>query len=127
MATYNISTSSVVAVGQSATLFRVGFGEPAQNDAIVRETDSRLTAIFDEDGSIGTDSELSIRTAGSLALINGPASLPVALVIGHALGHRYGAIGVFDPKMSAYVVAVAHGGEFKVGDLIPAASVAETA
>lgn len=58
------------------TLFCVGFADPAQNDVIVRDA----SALMDEIGEIG----------GQLALVNGPASLPVAMVICHRLAHRFG-------------------------------------
>jgi CRISPR-associated protein Csx3 len=55
---------------------------------------------------------------GEIVKINGPASLPVAMVIAHALGHLYGAIACFDPKMGKYVVCIAHGDIYRIGDLI---------
>ena len=112
MASYKIEKSLVSVSGREATMFKVGFGDPAQNDAIVRDAESLLTALETE-GNLG----------GGVALINGPASLPVAVVIAHHLIHRFAAIGVFDPKMAAYVVSAAHGGDHKVGDLIPVAEV----
>ncbi|MEA1981373.1 MAG: CRISPR-associated protein Csx3 [candidate division Zixibacteria bacterium] len=57
-------------------------------------------------------------SGGPLIKINGPASLPVGMVLAHALGHLYGAVACFDPKLSKYVVAVAHGGNYQVGDLV---------
>tara|TARA_Y100000310_G_scaffold213371_1_gene214317 strand:+ start:568 stop:909 length:342 start_codon:yes stop_codon:yes gene_type:complete len=113
MTAYNINRSTVTVNGTDADLFKVGFGDPAQNDEIVRAAEARLGEI----GEIG----------GELALINGPASLPAAVVITHGLLHVYGAVGVFDPKMGAYVVAAAHGGKYSVGELISADSVAEAA
>ena len=110
---YNISRTAVTADGTAADLFKVGFGEPAQNDVIVRAAEDRLAELAE--------------LGGELALINGPASLPVAVVLAHHLVHRYAAVGVFDPKMAAYVVAAAHGGRYSVGDLIPAEAVTETA
>lgn len=106
MALYKIERQRLAA----ADLFRVGFADPAQNDEIVKEA----KRLLDDLGEVG----------GRLACINGPASLPVALVLGHALCHVYAAIGVYDPKMAAYVVAVSHDPTYKVGDVIPAASVA---
>ena len=111
MAVYKIDRQTVYVDGVAdADLFKVGFGDPAQNDEIVRAAKSRLGEL----GELG----------GELALINGPASLPVAVVIAHGLLHVYGAIGVFDPKLGAYVVAAAHGGEYSVGELILANTIA---
>ena len=104
MPSYKIEVADHPASG--AVLLRVGFADPAQNDTICRDAQSRLN-------------ELAL-SGGPLVLINGPASLPVALVLGHGLSHLFGAVGVFDPKMAAYVVAVSHRPEMKVGDLIPA-------
>lgn len=111
MSAYNINRQTVTATGTAADLFKVGFGEPAQNNQIVRAAEARLSEL----GELG----------GPLALINGPASLPVAVMLSHHLIHRYGAVAVFDPKMGSYVVATAHGGEYAVGDLIPAEDVVE--
>jgi hypothetical protein len=83
---------------------RVGFGDPAQNDTIVREVADKMKAL-DLPG-------------GPLLKINGPASLPVAVVLAHAVGHLYQAVAVYDPKLGKYVVAVAHGNAHNVGDLI---------
>ena len=115
MATYKIETSLVSVAGTPATKFSVGFGDPAQNNRIVRDVESRMMELFPADGNTG----------GTLALINGPASLPVAVVLTHHLAHRFGAVAVFDPKMAAYIVATSHGGDKAVGDVIPAAEVKE--
>lgn len=111
MATYNVTRNSADVSGIAADLFKIGFGTPAQNDQIVRDAQVALEAI----GEVG----------GQLALVNGPASLPVAVVVAHHLLHRYAAVGIFDPKMAGYVVASSHGSDYALGDLIPAADVAE--
>lgn len=108
---YKIETSAVIVNGAAGTLLKVGFGEPAQNDEIVREVEAKLNEL--KANGLG----------GAVALINGPASLPVAVVIGHHLAHQFGAIGVFDPKMAGYVVSASHGSGHKVGDVIPASEV----
>ena len=100
MSTYNITLADGV--------LKVGFGSPAQNDQIVRDAVARL----DEMTKAG---ELA---GGKLIKINGPASLPVACVLAHAVGHLYAAVGVFDPKLGKYVVAVSHDPDLTVGDLI---------
>lgn len=89
-------------------ILRVKFGEQAENDQIVKDAEARLDEMVES-------GELS---GGQLIKINGPASLPVAMVIAHALGHLYGAVACFDPKLSKYVVAIAHGGVYRVGDLV---------
>lgn len=107
MSTYKIETETVVMAGVSATLFRVAFGDPAQNDEIVRAAEARMVEL--KAAGIG----------GKIALVNGPASLPVAVVLAHHLIHMFGLVGVFDPKMAAYVVAASHDPTRPVGFLIP--------
>ena len=89
-------------------VMKVGFGEAAQNDQIVKDAVTRLNEMVDGKELVG----------GKLIKINGPASLPVAVAIAHAVGHLYETIAVFDPKLSKYVVSVTHGTEYKLGDLI---------
>ncbi len=108
MSTYNIGISQIEVGGKSAHLIKVGFGDPADNSVIVRDVESRLA-------------ELKVEgLGGRLALINGPASLPVAVVLSHHLLHLFAYLGVYDPKMGGYVVSSAHGADYQVGDLIPA-------
>jgi len=110
MALYRINRIPATVRGTNADLFKVGFGDPATGEAIVREVEETFKTM-DLPG-------------GKLALINGPASLPVAVVLAHWLGHRYSALGVFDPKLSGYIVAQSHGADLRPGDVIPAAEVA---
>ena len=112
MATYNISAASLAAPA-GGTMLRLSFVGSAQNDEIVRDASSRMAEL------------ISAGLEGRLCLLNGPASLPVAIAIGHAVAHRFGAVACFDPKMAAYVVAVSHDPERSVGSLIPAAEVVE--
>jgi CRISPR-associated protein Csx3 len=100
MASYRISLEGDV--------LKVGFADPAQNDQIVKDAVARLDEMV-ADGTLA---------GGPVVKINGPASLPVAVAIAHAIGHLYEVIGVFDPKLGKYVVAVSHGGACKPGDLI---------
>lgn len=100
MTTYNIELEGNV--------LKVGFGEPAQNDQIVRDAAARLE-------QMSQSGELS---GGPLLKINGPASLPVACVLTHKVCHIYGAVGVFDPKLGKYVIAITHNPTYKLGDLI---------
>jgi len=102
MAYYNINFDPQTGV------LRVGFGEPAQNDEIVRDAVARLAEMT-------AAGELA---GGKIIKVNGPASLPVAMAIAHAIAHLYEVVGVFDPKLGKYVVAVSHGNEYQPGDLI---------
>jgi CRISPR-associated protein Csx3 len=101
MSTYNIT------INDNGVL-RVGFGNPAQNDQIVKDATKRLDEMI-------AASEI---TGGEVVRINGPASLPVAMALTHKLAHMYQAVACFDPKLGRYVVSVAHGDRFSVGDLI---------
>lgn len=85
-------------------ILKVGFGDPAQNDQIVKDTKS----ILEEMGLPG----------GPVIKINGPASLPVAVVLTHHLAHLYEVVGVYDPKLGKYVVSISHSPNHKVGDLL---------
>lgn len=89
-------------------ILRVSFGEPAQNDQIVKDAVARLE-------EMATSGEL---TGGQLLKINGPVSIPVAFVLAHKLAHIYGAIGFFDPKLGKYVICITHNPSYNLGDLI---------
>ena len=102
MSTYNINYDS------ATNILKIAFGEPSQNDQIVRDASSRVAEML-ESGELPT---------GGVLRINGPASLPVAFVLAHAVAHVFEAIGCFDPKLNKYVVCIAHGSEYAVGDLI---------
>lgn len=98
--TYNVALEGDV--------LKLSFGAPAQNDEIVRDAVARLNEMT-------KSGELS---GGKIVKINGPASLPVAVAIAHGVNHLYETVAVFDPKLAKYVVAVTHGTEYSVGDLI---------
>lgn len=110
MSSYNISARSVTVLDLVATLFTVGFGDPAGNDVIVQDAVKALDTLPEVRGD---------NPGGLLALVNGPASLPVAAVISHSLDHRFGAVGFFDPKLGGYVVSITHSPAFQVGQVIP--------
>lgn len=89
-------------------LLKIGFGDPAQNDQIVRFVETRINEMI-KSGEI---------SGGEVIKVNGPASLPVAMVFAHKLAHLYQAVACFDPKLAKYVVAIAHGDGYRAGDLI---------
>jgi CRISPR-associated protein Csx3 len=99
---YNMSVEAHPAGGDKLT---VGFGSPATNAEIVSEV-------------VKTASETFSGRGGVALRVNGPASLPVAFVLSHAVAHLYGCVAVWDPKLSGYVVAISHGGP-EVGSLLP--------
>ena len=89
-------------------VLNVKFGTPATNAQIVQDAAARLTEIKANGGLQG----------GSLLKVNGPASLPCAFTIGHAVFHAYGAIAVWDPRLQKHVVAVTHSPDYHLGQLI---------
>ncbi|HRH32820.1 MAG TPA: CRISPR-associated protein Csx3 [bacterium] len=89
-------------------ILKIAFGDPAQNDQIVPFVETRL-------GEMIQSGEIS---GGEVIRVNGPASLPVAMVLAHKLGHLYQAVACFDPKVAKYVVSIAHGDSYRVGELI---------
>ena len=105
-----VMVSTYLAEKIAEDTIKVGFNPkaPAQNDMIVKDTAARMKEMIDS-------GELS---GGELIKITGPASLQASMVIAHALGHLYGAIACFDPKLNKFVVSIAHGGKYQIGDLV---------
>jgi CRISPR-associated protein Csx3 len=85
-------------------LLRVGFGEPATGDAVVRAIADQLKTL-----------DLS---GGKLVLVDGRISAAGAMVLGHHLAHLYGAVAMFDPKVGGYILAISHDPDFSVGDVV---------
>ncbi|MBR3236187.1 CRISPR-associated protein Csx3 [Candidatus Saccharibacteria bacterium] len=102
MAKYNVSVAETT---ESTVTLKIGFGEPAGNDEIVKDAEKAIEAV-------------SQQVMGKTCLLNGPASLPVAFVLAHALLHICPAVAVFDPKLGHYVVAVSHSADYRTGDLL---------
>ena len=80
------------------------FGEPAGNDVLVGE-------------AIRAVQELQLK-GGRGILFNGPASLPVAMALAHAVAHLYQFVGWFDPKLARFVVVISHAVDVRPGDLL---------
>ena len=103
---YNVSLGEVfdleVAKGQE---IKIGFGDPASNDLIVID-------------AIAGARRVTSQVMGAVLLLNGAASLPVAVALSHEFAHIVKAIAVRDPKLDAYVVSVSHDSNFSVGSLI---------
>ena len=89
-------------------VLRIGFGVPANNDVIVRDVAERLE-------ELRVSGELE---AGRLVKVDGPASLPVAMVLADKLSDLFDVIACFDPKMSRYVVVISRDPTRAVGTLI---------
>ncbi|OLD63791.1 MAG: CRISPR-associated protein Csx3 [Chloroflexi bacterium 13_1_20CM_50_12] len=100
--------SFIIDFDPERSVLNVKFGNPATNAEIVQDA-ARILAEIKEDGGL---------QGGPLLRINGPASLPCAFTIGHAVFHAYGAIAVWDPKLQKYVVSISHNPDYSIGDLI---------
>ncbi len=91
-------------VKEGVATVRLSFGAPAENDRLVREAVAGIAAL-----GLG---------GGKGVKFNGPASLPVAMALSHAVAHLYGYVACFDPKLGKYVVAISHDPTVRVGELI---------
>ena len=101
-------TAVITAELDGVVTLTIGFGEPAANTDIVPDAIDTLTALR--------------LTGGRGIHFNGPASLPVAIALAHAVVHLYGYVACYDPKLQGYIVAVSHDPSFRPGQLLPAAS-----
>lgn len=99
MTTYNISFNP------ENSVLSIGFGEPAQNDQIVKDAITGVKAVKDQ-------------LHGHVLKVNGAASLPVGFALASEVAHVVKAVAVFDPKLQKYVVAISHDPAYVIGDLI---------
>ena len=91
-------------VRDGVALVRISFGAPATNDRVVPDA---VAAI----GELGLSGGKGIK-------FTGPASLPVAMALSHAVAHLYGYVACYDPKLGRYVVAISHDPGVRPGDLM---------
>ena len=91
-----------------ASTVTLEFGAAADNDAIVVDA---FNAIED----LKANGELP---GGEIIKIYGRASVPVAILLGHALSHLYKAVAVWDPKLQKFVVVIGHSPSYAIGDLL---------
>ncbi len=91
-------------------VLQVGFGEPADNDRIVRDAMEEL------DRAIASG-ELA---GGEILFIDGKASVVVSFAIAAKVGHIFGAIAVSDPKLGkdTFVVTITHSESYKLGAVL---------
>ena len=103
-------SSTYIITRDDTGILWVDFGTPSDNTQIVKDAAARLD-VMQKAGEL---------SGGGLLRINGPASLPVAMVLGHKLSHLFEAIACFDPKMNKYVVAISHSPnpDYAVGNVI---------
>ena len=101
---YRISTITRVRDGQQYCQLSCDFGAvAADGDEIVREVAEYVR-------------HLGIYGRG--CFVTGRMSVPVAFVVGHAFGHMFGFVAVFDPKIGTYIVVTAHADGVVVGDRV---------
>jgi CRISPR-associated protein Csx3 len=95
--------------GPHFDILHLRFGDdPGQNDAVVRCAVQELSELI-------SSGEL---TGGQAVKIAGPAPPPVAIALGHAVGHLYEVVAVFDAALGRYIVAISHYCGYYPGDLI---------
>ncbi len=83
---------------------KVGFLQPAENDQIVKD-------------AVEAIGKLDLR-GGQLVKIDGPCSLPVAMVLAHAFAHKFASVAVRDPKLGKFIVAISHDPAIPIGSRI---------
>ena len=103
MKKYNVNFEEL---GNNVTKATIGFGDPATNAEMLKELSEREGDLKRAAGY------------GKLLVVNGPASLPIAMFLAHMVGHNFGAVACFDPKMAGYVVAISHDPDYVIGDVI---------
>ena len=87
---------------------QVAFGDPADNDDIVKDALERLKQMNDD----GTFDHTH------LVKINGPMSIPVAMVLALKLAVWCRVVACHDPKLDRYVVVASGDPALQVGDLV---------
>lgn len=98
-------------------ILQVGFGQPADNDRIVRDATDQIDRLI-------ANGEM---TGGEILCINGRASMPVGFAIAAKVGHIFGAIAVSDPKLGkdTFVVAITHSPTYQLGEVLRLEAAAE--
>jgi CRISPR-associated protein Csx3 len=101
-ATYVVEKVSEAA---GVVLLRIGFtAVPAATTVIVPDAVAAIRALN--------------LAGGELVKFNGPAALPVAMALAHAVAHLFGAVACFDPKVGGYVVCITHDPNYQLGQLL---------
>ncbi|MGJ5818179.1 CRISPR-associated protein Csx3 [Paludibaculum fermentans] len=99
-------TVDLLSISEGVTAVSLAFSSPATNVEIVPDAIAAIAALHLQ--------------GGRGIHFTGPASLPVAMALAHAVAHLYGYVACFDPKLQGYVVAISHDPAFRPGALIPA-------
>ncbi len=102
MSTYNVTI-------ENGDTLSVGFGDhPAQNDKIVIEASKHIDELIANRKILKRE----------IIKVNGPASMPVAMMLGYRLSQLFETVACYDPKLSKYVIVVTNNKKYKIGDLI---------
>ena len=101
----NYYLAEIQSQAEGITTVQIGFGpDPSDNTRALPAAVEALAAL---------------RLTGGRGLhFNGPASLPVAMALAHAVAHKFGYVACYDPKLSGYVVAISHDPDIRPGRLI---------
>ena len=99
-------TTAITSQSEGVVTVTIDFHEHADNTTIVPDAIEAIKGLK--------------LTGGRGVRFNGPASLPVAMALAHAVAHLYGYVACFDPKLQGYVVAISHDPAFHPGQLLPA-------
>lgn len=99
---------SAFVVSREGRVLRLGLGDSASGDVVVRDA---RAALFDLE-------QRGDLTGGGLLCVNGRCTVPVAVMLGHSLSHLFSAVAMFDPKLDRYIVCVSHDPNFGVGQVI---------
>ena len=89
-------------------VLKVGFGARTDNDVIAREAHHRLNEMNDRGEFDDID----------LVKINGPMSMPVAMVLALELAAWCRVVACYDPKLDRYVVVASEDSGHPIGELI---------
>ena len=112
-----IETTKLALVDRTAVLFRVTFDD-ASNDRIVRDVSTSLAALVEIGGKLSL-LDVPVFDIPASPVMDVP-SMPIAMVLAHYLGHRFGAVAMRDPNMGegAYVVVISHDPDYAIGGVI---------
>ena len=97
-------SAEVLSETEGVITVQIAFGSPAANTEIVPDALAALAALNLE--------------GGRGIHFTGRASLPVAMALAHAVGHLYGYVACYDPKLSGYIVAISHDPAIRSGQLL---------
>jgi CRISPR-associated protein Csx3 len=93
---------------EGKNILRVGFVGRAEGNQVVRDASARLDELISS----------GVFPSGGLVKINGPLSIPVALMLSHRLMKRFRAVGTYDRRSAKYIISASEDSAYRVGDLV---------